>query len=87
MDDEDRDHQKPAKGESESAPITDERGIDLSEGQRGVDVRPTSDPSAVNLPSMGGLAPVEAAPPDDQGGGDGEPSGEPSAGSGGDSEE
>ncbi len=41
---------------------SDERSVELGESRKGIDVRPTSDPSAVVLPAMGGLAPAEAAP-------------------------
>lgn len=65
----------------------DERSIELSEQvQKGIDVRPTSDPQAVNLPPMDGPAPIEAAPAGDQGGVD-DPDiggGEPAASGGSD---
>lgn len=82
-----QDEQKPAKAEETPAHPSDERSIDLSEGRRGIDVRPTSDPAAVSLPPMGGLAPMEAAPADSQGGVEGQPSGQGSAGGGSDGEE
>ncbi len=73
--------EKPARSE-------EQRTIDLSEhGQRGIDVRPTSDPQAVSAPPMGGLAPVEAAPAGEQGGGESPSSGQQGSGDANDSEE
>lgn len=68
--------QSPDRSDEQLPAESDERAIDLSEGQRGIDVRPTSDPSAVDLPPIGGLAPAEAvpadaAPVDGQSGGEG----------------
>jgi hypothetical protein len=66
--DDDEKQDPPARPEERPAQ-PDERSVELSEDLRkGVDVRPTSDPQAVNLPPMGGPAPVEAAPAVDQGG-------------------
>jgi hypothetical protein len=49
---------------------SDERSVELGESRKGIDVRPTSDPSAVVLPAMGGLAPAEAAPDESTGSAD-----------------
>jgi hypothetical protein len=75
------DKEEPARSE-------EQRTIDLSEqGQRGIDVRPTSDPQAVSAPPMGGLAPVEAAPDGEKGGGESPPSGQQGSGGANDSGE
>lgn len=65
------DDEQDARAQPEERPVhSDERSIELSEhGQKGIDVRPTSDPQAVNLPPMSGPAPIETAP-GDQGGAD-----------------
>jgi len=75
----DNQQDKPAQSD-------EQRVIDLSE-QRGIDVRPTSDPQAVSAPPMGGLAPVDAAPPSEQGGDESQPSGQQGPGGGSDSGE
>jgi hypothetical protein len=52
----------PVSEKSDQPPASsDERSVELGESRKGIDVRPTSDPSAVVLPAMGGLAPVDAA--------------------------